>query len=228
MAWLARRLELGPGRTVLDVGAGTGKLTRALAHDGATVVAVEPVNEMRSVLEREVPGAQVLDGRAEALPLPAGSADAIACGQAFHWFDGPRALEEFHRVLRPTGKLGLIWNRRDGAQPLQRAIDEIIERHRQGPPAHDRRQWARALDGSSRFAPGDQELFRFDQPLEPDAFVDRVMSISFVAALDAGDRDSVQERLRALAADRLEPLRHTTEIFVYSRLDYGLNIDAPA
>src|ERR1700761_4890891 len=103
IAWLAEDLDLGPGRTVLDVGAGTGKLTRELVASGASVVAVEPVPAMRAVLEQTVPGAQAMDGTAEALPFGDQSVDAIAVAQAFHWFDVPRTLAEFHRVLRPTG-----------------------------------------------------------------------------------------------------------------------------
>src|SRR5262249_1862298 len=79
--WLERRLELGPGRTVVDVGAGTGKLTRSLLEVGATVVAVEPVEAMRAVLEQAVPEARALDGTAEALPVADGSADAIVVAQ---------------------------------------------------------------------------------------------------------------------------------------------------
>src|SRR5438067_5347592 len=98
-SWLVEMLRLGPARTVVDVGAGTGKLTRALLPSGAELIAVEPVAAMRNVLERELPIARALDGTAESLPLPNAAADAIVVGQAFHWFDAPAALREFHRVL---------------------------------------------------------------------------------------------------------------------------------
>ena len=218
MAWLGRRLELGPERTVLDVGAGTGKLTRALAPARGRLIALEPVSEMRAVLERQLPEAQVVDGRAESIPLPPSSVDAVVSGQAFHWFDGPRALEEFHRVLRPEGGLGLIWNRRDGSQPQHRAIDEIIGPYREGVPAHATHRWAQAFDASSRFALAEEAVFPFEQPVETDGFLDRVMSISFIAALDEPERRSVEERLRGLAAGGLEALRYNTEVFVYRRL----------
>ncbi len=132
--WLERRLELGPGRTVVDVGAGTGKLTRELVASGADVLAVEPVPAMRAVLERAVPEARALEGTAESLPVGDGSVDAIVVAQAFHWFDGPAALAEFHRVLRPDGRIALIWNRRLREQPLHRAISEIIEPYRGDTP----------------------------------------------------------------------------------------------
>ena len=99
VAWMAQRCELGEGKTVVDVGAGTGKLTRLLPTTRAHVIAVEPVAEMRAKLT----GVQALDGTAEEIPLPDGSADVITVAQAFHWFDHERALPELHRVLKPGG-----------------------------------------------------------------------------------------------------------------------------
>jgi SAM-dependent methyltransferase len=201
------------------VGAGTGKLTRALADTGATLTALEPVAPMRAVLEREVPGVEAIAGSAEEIPLDAGSIDAIASGQAFHWFDGPRALTEFHRVLRPEGRLGLIWNRRRRDQPLHQAIDEIIERHRRDTPAYHSQRWAEAFEGSSLFALADRIEVPSEQRLDADGLVDRVLSISYVSALDDVERAGVESELRRLAEGGLKPLRHTTQVFVYVRLD---------
>lgn len=150
---MGERLGLEPGKTVLDVGAGTGKLTRAMTPIGARMVALEPVAEMRAVLERQVPEVEALAGRAEEIPLQGGSVDAIVAGQAFHWFHGQAALQEFHRVLRPGGRLGLIWNRRGGAQPLQQAIDAVIERYRGATPAYHSDAWRDAVQESSLLAP---------------------------------------------------------------------------
>ena len=105
-------LNLGPTVKVVDLGAGTGKLTRLLIPH-ADMVAVEPVPAMRDVLAKSAPSTRVLDGSAEAIPLEDGSADVITVGQAFHWFSSAAALEEMHRVLKPHGQLGLIWNLRD-------------------------------------------------------------------------------------------------------------------
>jgi ubiquinone/menaquinone biosynthesis C-methylase UbiE len=100
-------LEAAPGRRVVDLAAGTGKLTEVLVAAGADVVAVEPLANMRAELERALPSVRALDGSAERIPLPGGSADAVLVGQAFHWFDGPAALAEIARVLVPGGALGL-------------------------------------------------------------------------------------------------------------------------
>ena len=114
---LVRELGIGPDRDVLDLAAGTGKLTRLLVPTGARLVAVEPVAAMADQLRTAVPGVEVHDGTAEAIPLPDGSVDAVVVGQAFHWFDAPVALAEIARVLRPGGGLGLIWNERDSSVP---------------------------------------------------------------------------------------------------------------
>jgi SAM-dependent methyltransferase len=103
--------------TVLDVGAGTGKLTRVLARRYATVIAVEPLDRMRGVLERLLPGVESHSGTAEEIPLPDSSVDAVFAGQAFHWFDHDLAIPEFARVLRPGGVLALVWNSPDEARP---------------------------------------------------------------------------------------------------------------
>jgi ubiquinone/menaquinone biosynthesis C-methylase UbiE len=92
MAWVAERLGLGPGRDVLDLAAGTGKLTRALVPFGARVIAVEPIDEMREHLFAALPDIEAFDGTAESIPLPEGSVDAVTCGQAFHWFRVEQAL----------------------------------------------------------------------------------------------------------------------------------------
>ena len=106
--WLARRLPLKAGVTVVDLAAGTGKLSRPLVSTGARVIAIEPLEAMRRAIG---PGIEAREGTAEAIPLPDASVDAVSVGQAFHWFDGKLALAEMHRVLRPSGMLALLWTR---------------------------------------------------------------------------------------------------------------------
>lgn len=220
--WLWHELGLGPGRTVLDVAAGTGKLTRELVPSGATVVAVEPVPAMRAVLEQVVPGVRALDGTAEALPLGDGTVDAVVVAQAFHWFDGPAAVAEFHRVLRPDGRFGLIWNRRLVDEPLHKAVREIIEPYHRDSPSHYRGEWRRPVADSGRFVAAGEIEVPFAQVLDADAFVDRFSSISYIAALPDPERESVTRQLRAVAAaagsgEHQLRLGYTTEAHVYRR-----------
>jgi SAM-dependent methyltransferase len=217
--WLWEELGIGPGRTVLDVAAGTGKLTRELVSAGATVIAVEPVPAMRAVLERVVPEARALAGTAEALPLGDETVDAITAASAFHWFDGPAAAAEFNRVLRPAGRLALLWNRRRLDQPIHRAVDEIIGGYRRRTPSHHRGEWRAPLESSGLFVAAAEREVPFEQVLDADLFVDRFSSISFVAALPDPEREAVVGRLRGLATDPAEPIRlgYTTELYVYRR-----------
>ena len=217
--WLVAELRLEPGRTVLDVGAGTGKLTRELISSGATVDAVEPVPAMRAVLEQAVPAARALDGTAEALPLAAASVDVIVAGSAFHWFDGPAAVAEFHRVLRPGGRLALVWNRRRREQPLHAAISAIIEPYRRDTPSAYRSEWRTPVVAGGLFEALAEREVPFEQPVDADGLVDRVGSTSFIAALPDAEREEVLGRIRALAADREPPLRlgYINEAYVYER-----------
>lgn len=123
-AWLLEPLGARP--RVADVGAGTGKLTRALVDAGAEVVAIDPDPEMLATLRQGVPGVPTFTGTAEALPLPDGSLDAVVLGQAWHWVDPVAGSAEAGRALRPGGVLGLVWNIRDESVPWVARLTEIM------------------------------------------------------------------------------------------------------
>jgi SAM-dependent methyltransferase len=207
--YLRRELDLRKGRTVVDLAAGSGKLTRPLAALGCEVIAVEPVAEMRAAIG---PPAQALDGTAEAIPLPDGSADAVTVGQAFHWFDGPKALAEIERVLRPGGALALIWNRRPvESSDLHKAISEIIAPYRGDAPSHGSGAWREAFAGRELT----EERLRSTQRLDADGLADRVGSTSFVAALDDATREPLLARVRALAPDGPLDVPYECEIHIW-------------
>jgi ubiquinone/menaquinone biosynthesis C-methylase UbiE len=119
-------LEAAPGRRVVDLAAGTGKLTEVLVAAGADVVAIEPLANMRAELERALPSVRALEGTAERIPLPDRSADALFVGQAFHWFEEGPALAEMARVLVPGGALGLVWNLRDDRVPWVAELTRVM------------------------------------------------------------------------------------------------------
>jgi ubiquinone/menaquinone biosynthesis C-methylase UbiE len=209
IAWLAEELDLRPGRTVVDLAAGSGKLTRPLAALGCEVIAIEPVAEMRAAIG---PTARALDGTAEAMPLPDDSADAVTVGQAFHWFDGPKALVEIERVLRPGGALALVWNRRPvESSALHAAISEIIAPYRGDAPSHGSGAWRDAFAGREPT----ERHFQFNQRLDADGLADRVGSTSFVAALDAAELEPLLERVRALAPDGPVDVPYECEIHLW-------------
>lgn len=216
VARIVERLELRPGRTVLDLAAGTGKLTRLLVPSGANVIAVEPLREMRTELELHVPGVLALAGTAERIPLTDGYVDAVTVASAFHWFDVESALREIRRVLAPGGGLAMIWNARDERNPFQRALSEIIGPLRGDTPQRTLRDWRVLLAESELFERPERLLFEHEQLVDEDGLVARVLSVSFVGTLPRGARAGVEERVRALARAAEQPIRLTymTELYV--------------
>jgi SAM-dependent methyltransferase len=203
-----------PGRAVVDLAAGTGKLTRALVARGLDVVAVEPVAEMRAAIAAP---ARAVEGTAEAIPLADAGVDAVTVAQAFHWFDGPRALAEIHRVLRPGGVLALLWNRRDTRDALQGRITDVLEPHRGDVPAHRDEAWRAVLRDSPLFGPLSEATFTNEQHVDAEGLADRVGSISFVAAMDAAERERLLAEIRALAGDGTVTLRYVVELQLATR-----------
>ena len=153
IAHLVAELGLWDGTTVLDLAAGTGKLTRVLQATGATVIAVEPVEAMRRVLSEAVPGVEVRAGTAEAIPVADGSLDAVTVAQAFHWFDAGRALHEIYRTLRPGGGLGLIWNMFDTSIDWVAALQALVHAHQRGEPQYGRSPGARSSRRAASSSP---------------------------------------------------------------------------
>ncbi len=212
------RLDLQPGRTVVDLAAGTGKLTRQLVPTGATVIAVEPIAEMRAKLEQALPEVETLDGTAEDLPLPDGSADAVTVAQAFHWFDVDPALREIHRVLRPGGELALIWNSRFAEDPLHAAIDELLIPVSAGRPAEREQKWRGPVERSVLFGPLEDRQFEHSQLLDREGLADRFASVSFVAALPDDERAALLEKVVGLMGDRdAVDFPYHTHVFVTTR-----------
>ena len=215
IAWLVDRLGLRPGRTLVDLAAGTGKLTRLLGRSGADVIAVEPLAAMRALIEN----ARVLEGTAEAMPLPDASADAVTVAQAFHWFRAEEALAEIHRVLRPGGGVALVWNTRDERDPLHAAVSELLRPLEGDAPRRHKRDWGEVVDASGLFTPTERAAFDHEQLVDEDGFVERFTSISFVAAAPDDARAQVEARLRDLARETGAPIRlpYVTELYVAFR-----------
>jgi len=204
IARIAEVLRLAPGKRVLDLAAGTGKMTRLLAPLGVDLVAVEPVAGMRAAFATAVPGVDVLDGTAEAIPLPDASVDAVVVAQAFHWFDQTKALAEIDRVLKPGGGVALVWNRRDESVPWVAEMSRIIHWNRGLIPAYDGVE----LDGFTKWTCG------YVQSLTHDGLLDRVASVSYIAAMDDRERAGVLAQVSDLVRGMTEPipLPYVTEV----------------
>ena len=219
VACLVEALGARPGTTVVDLGAGTGKLTQVLVPTGARILALEPIDEMRGVLEATLPGLEALAGTGEAMPLDAGSVDAVAAAQAFHWFDGPRALAEIHRVLRPQGRLGLIWNWRDQSSETQARLSELIEPYRGPTPSYGSFRWREAFDGTELFTALEVRHFPWVHKTTPEDVIDRFASVSFISTLPEDEKARLFERIRALFAGRERAeLAYRTDVYWCERV----------
>ncbi len=220
LRYVVRVLGIGPPSTVLDLGAGTGKFTRLLEQTGAKIVAVEPLDAMRVELQRRSPGAHVLAGTAEAIPLQDRSVDAVVSAQAFHWFDGERALPEIHRVLRMGGRLCLLWNVRDEDVDWVARLTDIVDPYSDDTPRYRTRRWRGAFERTELFGPLHRQIAFHVHLLDPERVVERVASISFIAALDEDTRAVVDDRVRELLRTHPDvagrdtiPLPYRTEVY---------------
>jgi SAM-dependent methyltransferase len=198
--------ELGlPGdATVVDLAAGTGKLTRDLVRRFERVIAVEPLDRMRAQLEQAVPGAESLAGDAHAIPVDSGEAAAVFIGQAFHWFSDHDALAEITRVLEPAGGMVLIWNTspweiREGSWFVSLAdLLDGQQLDRSGLHRHSRGQWREVFATDERFEPLSSESFPHSHELSREDFIETMASRSYIASLDAGRRAEVLAEIDGL------------------------------
>jgi len=213
--WALASAPLSSGDTVVDLAAGTGKLTSLLVARGLDVIAVEPVAEMRAVLQAKVGPADVRKGTAEAIPVTDRTAAAVTVAQAFHWFEPDRALPEIARVLTGDGVLLIFTNVRDKTDELQGELEKLTSPYRGRYPNP---KWDERLSDNALFEP-ELRTFPHEQLLDRETFVERIASISWIASLPADVRTRVLAATAALAASREEPIRlpYVTQVFACRR-----------
>ena len=203
---LMAELRLRPRALVLDLAAGTGKLTRALLAAGLDAVAVEPQAALRELLAANIGSERVREGFAEAIPLPDGSLDAVTVADAFHWFDHAPALREIARVLAPGGGLAVLstvpdWREASWGHELGTLIAGLRPQH----PGFDGPRWQEAVRADGRFGHVRQITVTTAQPTDPEQMVDYVASMSWVAALPEAQREGTIEQVRAIVAGGQTP-----------------------
>lgn len=198
---LAAELGLAPGAPVLDLAAGTGKLTRALLRGGLDVVAVEPQAELRSLLAQAIGAARVRDGLAESIPLPDGSVAAVTVADGFHWFDPGPALAEIRRVLRPGGGLAVLslapdWSGASWAHEVGTLIVDLRPEH----PHFDGPPWSNAVRTAVGWSEPWEIRVTYAQPARPERIADWAGSMSWVAALPEDQRAETLAAIDAIVA----------------------------
>ncbi|MCH9668413.1 MAG: methyltransferase domain-containing protein [Actinomycetia bacterium] len=178
---------------VLDLGAGTGKLTTRLVERGLNVIAVDPIPEMLELLRTSLPETPALLGSAEGIPLPNDSVDAVLVAQAWHWFDPERAIKEVARVLRPGGRLGLVWNNRDERLGWVKDLGHII--------GHEKDPFSQSADLPAPFTDVERNQVEWTSYLTPQALIDLVASRSYCITSPERVRARTLDRVRELLAD---------------------------
>jgi SAM-dependent methyltransferase len=209
-------LGLGLASTVLDLAAGTGKLTRALVPQVGRVIAVDPSGSMLAELRLRVPGAEVHVGAAEAIPLADRSVDAVFVAEAFHWFRTEAACHEIARVLVPGGGLALLWNRahwddHGWSEPFNALVTPLREAAGRFPAGAD--EWRPRLERTGLFGPLDRSEFDHVHETGIDELTDLVASWSWIANLPDDERTALLARVRELLPGRGPiALRYRTEL----------------
>ena len=187
---------------IVDVAAGTGKLTRTLARFAGTLVAVEPDPDLRAVIQRELPGVEVFAGTAEELPLPTASADVVCAGQAFHWFDMVRAPAEIARVLRPGGILIAGWNTETDDGSWYGAVIEYLETANPDHLPAKNRDWDAAFAMLPDYESYTTFEFRHEQPTDYATFARMLGTQSAIARLAPERQAALIEEARAVAVEQ--------------------------
>lgn len=187
--------QIEPSSRVLDLAAGTGKLTKLLLRSGGRVTAVEPLEDMRKTLSAVVPDADVLDGTAESIPTDDGVFSAVTVAQAFHWFDQERALVEIHRVLEEDGWLFLIWNTRDMSYEWISKLSAILDPIQSAVPDYETQDWQAVIQGSGLFGPVQHITLPNLHEVNRQMVEFRFASSSYIANLPEPERSNVMRRV---------------------------------
>lgn len=212
---LAAELRLSQGSPVLDLAAGTGKLSRALLAAGLDVVAVEPLASLREVLAEKIGPGRVREGVAEDIPLRDSSVEAVTVADAFHWFDRQRALAEMRRVLRPGGGLAVLstvpdWSGASWAHELGTLVQESRPEH----PHFDGPPWQDAVREAGGWTSPREIRVTTSRPASVEQIVDHMGSMSWIAAMTDEERSAWLERVRTLIDQGETPAEMPTHVVI--------------
>jgi SAM-dependent methyltransferase len=209
---IVSQLALAPGAPVLELGAGTGQLSRALVDAGLSLTAVEPLASMRRLLGAAIGEERVRAGAAEQVPLPDRSVDAVLAADSFHWFDESRALAEIHRVLRPGGGVAILRTAPLLETSWSTELGELIAAARPAHPAFGERGAAAALEEDDAFGPVSEALVESEQVLDRSGVLAYLSSLSWVGTMTPEQRAAlIEDAQRLLERHDVGELRHRVQ-----------------
>ncbi len=214
IALLVKTLGLNSKKAVLDLGAGTGKLTKALSKADIRLSAVEPVEEMRLIFAEKFPTVPILSGKAEQIPLPDASQDVVLVGTAFHWFEGKQALNEIARILKANGSLGLIWNIFDGDLPWVQKIRTLLEApYGKGGLnlSKEWHKWQQPFHDHPSFSTLEHQTFIFSYRGTVQDVLDRVSSAKIMGTLTETEKKQLMQKVLDILAS--DPATQGKEVF---------------
>ena len=202
VVWLQDQLKVGENSTVIDLGSGTGKFLPFLLQTQAKVIAVEPVTAMREHLEQRYNTVECLQTSSDQLLVKDESINAIICAQSFHWFSNIETLTEMHRVLKPSGHLGLIWNQRDiNVDWVQALADEIAPFEGDTPRYHSEK-WKQVFEQQQLFQFNGLQTFQLKHTGTVEQVVSkRLLSTSFIAAMPEHQQQQLKARFEQIVFD---------------------------
>lgn len=194
--------------SILDLGAGTGIMTKLLVEEGYTVTAVEPVDAMREKLSESLPNVTCLKGTAWSIPVESQSQDAVMLAQCFHWFDDIESLKEIHRVLKPGGLVVLIWNMESKERSEWVAkLRALYEQFDGAAPQYRKGYWKKAFESPEASAmyddlpPLKHKRFEFDTLAKRGDIWTRILSKSYIAILDDEKKEALRKNVEAVLED---------------------------
>eukprot|EP00834_Sanchytrium_tribonematis_P001817 NODE_47_length_32105_cov_1.240892.p16 type:complete len:249 gc:universal NODE_47_length_32105_cov_1.240892:5197-5943(+) len=216
---LIHELNITNDMKLVDLAAGTGKFTKILSqHTNASITAIEPIENMRFKFQSHL-SIPILNGTAESIPLPNESIDVVFIAQAFHWFDANKALPEIHRILKPNGKLALIWNKMDLSCHWLFNVQEMINKHNPGVLQYANTPWQSYFEASILFSTLNYKMLSIQHPATLQTVLDRATSISFISNLSNDEQETLKDEIsNYLTKIDFQFIPYHTDVFWCSKI----------
>lgn len=214
--WLIDNLKITPQSTAIDLGAGTGKFLKYLKQATANIIAVEPIAEMLEQLKIVHPEVQIQQAFSHQILLNSNSIDAILCAQSFHWFANFETLTEIHRLLKPNGSLGLVWNQRDESVDWVKALADFIQQFESDTPRFHSQEWQNVFEQQNLFDfIGKQAFVQHQVGTVEDVVSDRLLSTSFIAAMPLNQQLQLKQKFEDIVYQYTEKMPQDQIAFPY-------------